>query len=184
MRKMTLPVSTMHSDRSEKRIFSNARHVYSILILAILLFITGCDRNLVFEKNKTLPDAVWKSVDIAKFNVAINDSSVFYDFYLNIRISSEYKYSNLFLFMKTLYPNGQISSDTVECFFADARGKWLGSRSGRIIDNRILMLKNMKYPMKGVYSFEFEQAMRDTVLQNVEDFGIRVEKSQDETVQQ
>jgi gliding motility-associated lipoprotein GldH len=166
----------MHASKSKRNIFLFFKTAIALMI--VVPIISGCDRNLVFEKNKTLPDAVWRSKDIIKFNVPINDSTLFYNYFLNVRVTSEYKFANLFLFMKTLYPNGQISMDTVECFLADINGRWLGSRSGKIINNRIPLRKNMKYPLRGVYSFEFEQAMRDTVLEHVEDFGIRIEKAE------
>jgi gliding motility-associated lipoprotein GldH len=149
----------------------------SLMVVTILcLMLCACDPNLVYEKNKTLEDAVWKSNNIVKFNVPITDTNTAYNFYLNIRVNSEYSFANLFLFMKTLFPNGQMSTDTVECFLAGTDGRWLGSRSGRLIDNQILFRKQFRYPLKGTYSFEFEQGMRDTVLKNVENFGIRIEK--------
>jgi gliding motility-associated lipoprotein GldH len=166
----------MHANKSKVNAYFPFKAAMALLILAF--FIYGCDRDLVFEKNKTLPDAVWKNKDIIKFNVPINNNNLFCNFYLNVRVTSQYKFANLFLFMKTLYPNGQISIDTVECFLADINGRWLGSRSGKIINNHIPLRKNMNFPLQGVYSFEFEQAMRDSALEYVEDFGIRIEKAE------
>jgi gliding motility-associated lipoprotein GldH len=177
-RKMILPGLMMHADTNKKNILLFKRTGIVFLFLVLGVSFSSCDRNMVFDNNKTLADAGWNSSDIVKFNVPIADTAVPYNFYLNIRVTTEYKFANLFLYMKTLYPNGQISIDTIECFLADIDGRWLGSRSGKIIDNRILFRKNMKYPLFGTYSFEFEQAMRDSVLTNVENFGIRIEKAE------
>lgn len=152
-----------------------------ILILAalpLLLALPSCDRNMVFEEYRTVEGTTWNSQDIMKFNVSITDVKPVYNFYINVRVGSDYRFANLFLFMKTLYPAGKVSVDTVECFLADVDGRWLGERSGSSIDNRILMRKNLKFNEPGLYSFEFEQAMRDTALQNIEDFGIRIEKAE------
>jgi gliding motility-associated lipoprotein GldH len=178
MRRMILPGLMMHSDTIEKFIFFLKWSQITVLPILLWMCLSSCDRNMVFDKNKMLADAAWKSNGIIKFNVPITDTTIPYNFYLNIRVTAEYKFANLFLFMKTLYPNGQISTDTIECFLAGIDGKWLGKRSGKIIDNRILLRKKMKYPQYGTYSFEFEQAMRDSVLANVENFGIRIEKSE------
>jgi gliding motility-associated lipoprotein GldH len=149
------------------------------LMFGLFLWVTtSCDHNMVFEKNKAMDQFVWGSKDVVKFNVPINDPNLLYNFYLNIRINSDYKFANLFVFMKTIYPNGQLSVDTVECFLADIDGRWLGERSGKVIDNRILLRKKLKFKESGMYSFEFEQGMRDTALLNVEDFGIRIEKAE------
>jgi gliding motility-associated lipoprotein GldH len=158
-------------------IMSGKYFALPLIMAGLLCLATSCDPNLVYEKNKTLEEGVWKSNDLAKFNVDLYDTTSLHNFYINVRVTSQYRYANLFLYMKTLYPGGQISIDTVECFLADVDGRWLGKRSGRMIDNRILLMKNLKFPLPGTYSYEFEQAMRDTVLEHIEDFGIRVEKA-------
>ena len=150
---------------------------YRLLFLLLLPFIFySCDSLMVFEKNKEVGKDGWAKGDIAKFNVEIPNNTLPYNFYINIRISNDYAFSNIFLFIKTLYPDGKISLDTVECYLADIEGKWLGNTSGRFIDNRILFKKNVKFPVQGMYSFEFEQAMRVEKLEGIEDFGIRIEK--------
>lgn len=174
---MTSPVLTMCV-----KLIKNIKPFYSALITAVtfsaLFSLSACDGNMIFENNKQMKDAVWKSNDIVKYNVDIADKNTLYNFYLNIRINSDYKFANMCLFMKTLYPGGQVSVDTIECFLADVDGRWLGNRSGSIIDNRILLRKNLKFKDSGIHSFEFEQGMRDTALANVEDFGIRIEKAE------
>ncbi len=146
------------------------------ILFIILCTLYACNSNVIFEKNKQIENAVWKSADVIKFTVPLTDSVQACNFIINIRNSSEYQYSNIFLFIKTFYPNGKISIDTVECYLADKEGKWLGKRSGKIIDNRILFRRAVQFRQKGTYSFEFEQAMRVDELKGIEDFGIRIEK--------
>lgn len=147
-----------------------------ISVMALLLCLTtACDRNLVFEEYHSLDGQVWNSRDLMKFNVDIENKNLPYNFYINVRVRSDYKYANMYLFLKTRYPNGKMSVDTVECYLADVEGRWLGERSGNSLDNRILLRKNLQFAESGRYSFEFVQAMRDTALQSVEEFGIRIE---------
>lgn len=150
----------------------------SLVGLPVLMFLFSCDQNLVFEEYKNMEQAKWNASEVAKFNVQLTENNVPYNFYINVRVQSDYAYANLFLFMKTLYPGGKVSVDTVECFLADVDGRWLGNRSGNSIDNRIMLRSKMKFEETGLYSFEFEQAMRDTVLPGIEDFGIRIEKAE------
>jgi gliding motility-associated lipoprotein GldH len=177
MRKTTSHASTNHSDRQmRRRSFDPLPHLRILAILALLF--TGCDKSMVFEENQHLQGGSWPFRETLKFSTGISDLSQRYNFYFNIRINSDYKYANLFLFMKTGYPNGKISVDTIECYLADIEGRWLGQRSGNYIDNRILFRRNLKFALAGDYSFEFEQAMRDSTLTSVEDFGIRIEKAE------
>jgi len=66
---------------------------------------------------------------------------------------------------------------------ADEKGNWLGSGAGDLWDNSILFKKNTKFPLKGKYTFTFEQAMRygDQAaidpLPFILDVGITIEKS-------
>jgi gliding motility-associated lipoprotein GldH len=169
---------TMCAEKKRKINFHLFGRLSVLFVTGLCIMLCGCDASLIYEKDKTLDNSIWKSNDVVKFNVPITDTNTAYNFYLNIRVNSEYAFANLFLFMQTLYPNGQMSSDTIECFLSGTDGRWLGSRSGRIIDNQILLRKQFKYPLQGTYSFEFEQGMRNTVLENVENFGIRIEKSE------
>lgn len=176
MRKMTLPVLTTTVDRNQR---GRAMRAVAIAFCALMMFACwACDNSRVYEKNKEIGEEGWRSAEVMKFNVDIPDAATLYNFYINIRITGDYKYANMFLFMRTLYPGGKMSTDTVECYFADVDGRWLGKRSGSMIDNRILLRKNLKFTETGTYSFEFEQAMRDTVLEQVSDFGIRIEKAE------
>jgi gliding motility-associated lipoprotein GldH len=133
---------------------------------------------MVYEKNKKMDEATWNSTDIVKFNVAIPDTITGYNYYINIRNTTDYGFANLFMFVKTVYPDGKISVDTVECYLADIQGRWLGKGQGRIIDNRILFRKSVRFSQAGVYSFEYEQGMRVNQLYGIEDIGIRIEKSE------
>jgi gliding motility-associated lipoprotein GldH len=154
------------------------RIIFGFLLLISLL--QACTDDVIFDSSKELPEAVWKSSDIVKFAVPVSDTLQPVNFYFNVRNKTDYAFSNLFLFMKTFYPNGKISIDTIECFLADNEGRWLGrSRNGRV-DNRILFRKAIKFPLKGNYSFEFEQAMRTEDLRGIQNFGIRIEKFEKE----
>lgn len=147
-----------------------------LFVLFFILIMTSCGSGVIIDRNKKIENSVWKSTDIVKFTVNVSDTIQLYNFYINIRNSTDYQYSNIFLFMKTFYPNRMYSIDTIECTLADNSGKWLGKERGRIIDNRILFRKGIRFKLSGIYSFEFEQAMRDTLLKGVEDFGIRIDK--------
>jgi len=115
--------------------------------------------------------------EIVKFDVSISDTISKNDFFINIRNSTEYSFSNIFFFITTTFPDGGTTRDTVECFLADINGKWLGKGLGKFKDNRILFKRNMSFPSKGIYSFEFEQAMRVENIKGIDEIGIRIVKS-------
>lgn len=166
---------------SPNLLMTKMKKILLIGLISLFAFsIVSCGPGVLADRNKKIENSVWKSNDIVKFSVAIPDTIELYNFYINIRNASDYRFSNIFLFLKTLYPNGMYSVDTIECRLADDSGKWLGKQRGKMVDNRILFRKGIRFKLSGNYSFEFEQAMREPELQGIEDFGIRLEKFETE----
>jgi gliding motility-associated lipoprotein GldH len=148
------------------------------LILTAAITLLSCGDQRFFEEYVSIPGAEWKASERARFEVAIEDTAAHYDFFINIRNTGAYPYSNLFMFINTYFPDGRASRDTVEIFLADAEGRWLGQGSGGIWDNRVLFRRNVLFPMSGTYRFEIEQAMRLETLPEIMDVGLRIEKKE------
>ncbi len=146
-----------------------------VTLMTALLFIS-CDTNRVFEKNTELPDYIWDKSNILKFQADIQDTISSHNLYINVRNASNYQFSNLFLFVTTHSPKGGVVKDTIELRLANEKGEWLGNGLGDIWDNQIIYKRNIKFPYKGIYTFELEQAMRNTRLPFILDAGIRIER--------
>lgn len=150
---------------------------YFLIFFAACLFLS-CDPSRVYDKYKDIKDASWNKNDHVKFDVQIDDTVSYNNVYINIRNSGDYRFSNLYLFMSTVYPDLKVSVDTIECILANKEGKWLGKGLGDIKDSQMLLKKNVRFHKTGIYSFEFEQAMRVDVLDGIKSIGIRIEKAE------
>jgi gliding motility-associated lipoprotein GldH len=139
--------------------------------------LVACDPNRFYEKNVDFANETWPKDSVAIFDVEISDTVGVYNIYLNNRISGQYGYSNLYLFITTLLPNEQIMRDTLECILADVNGRWLGKGFGNVWSNKIPYRKYIRFPQKGKYTFYIEQAMREEELKHILNAGIRIEKS-------
>jgi gliding motility-associated lipoprotein GldH len=106
--------------------------------------------------------------------VPLEDTVNIYKFYLNLRHTTSYRYANIYLFINTTFPDGTAARDTVECILADPSGKWVGKGISNILDNQVLLRRGLRFPQKGKYIFEFEQAMREPELEGVMDIGLRI----------
>jgi gliding motility-associated lipoprotein GldH len=149
----------------------------SILVLPLLFSILlGCDARRVFEENKAIPNQSWSANQPVRLLADITDTVQPHNVFVNVRVTSSYAYSNLYLFLETRYPGGKMSVDTLECLLADEQGSWLGKGSGNVWDNQILLKKNVRFPRKGVYSFLITQGMRKDPLVDVADVGLRIER--------
>jgi gliding motility-associated lipoprotein GldH len=157
--------------------FSYSRKIIlSFLLILSFWVLQSCDSRRFFEENKIIDKSVWNNKDKAIFNVLITDILSSYDFFINLRNSGDYQYSNIYLFLKTVFPDGKVARDTIECQLADYDGKWLGSGISNLKFNRFLFRKGVRFPQKGQYVFEVEQAMRVNDLKGISDIGIRIEK--------
>lgn len=150
----------------------------STFLLMIALFFSSCDTSRIYEENQTIPDNVWASDNVLKFTVDIVDTIAPTNFYVNVRNADGYPYSNLFVFVKTIFPNNKISKDTLECVLADDKGQWLGSGMGDIYDNQIPFKQHVRFPISGTYTFEIQHGMRVDKIPLIMDMGLRIEKAE------
>lgn len=146
----------------------------SILILAAVF--SSCNQNTVYNENVTLPSEGWHKNNAISFNVNIYDSLTNYEFSLITRNSIDYRFSNLYIFLITEFPNGNISRDTIECILANDEGKWLGKGWGDIKENKIALKTGLRFPLTGNYKFLIQQAMRVDTLTGINDVGLSIIK--------
>ena len=147
--------------------------------LVLLTVIPGCtDPNAVFDQNVEIPNHNWSYVNRIKFNVTIQDETVPYDLFLNLRVGGAYRYSNIFVLFYQTSPGKKTAGTRYEYKLANADGEWLGSGSGNVYSYQVPLRTQYKFPAKGVYHFEIEQNMRDNPLHEVIDAGLRVAKAQ------
>lgn len=136
------------------------------------------DPNAVLDQNTRIDNRNWAYVNKIKYDVDIEDPTVAYNLCLNLRVTADYKYSNLF----TLIGEGRRETHKLhytryEFKLAAPDGEWLGQGSGNLYSYQIPFKTNYYFPGKGVYHFEIEQNMRNNPLHEVSDVGLRVEKT-------
>lgn len=138
-------------------------------------FAVSCDDNAVFEQTTGIPEATWSSDHKLSFDFTIDDTLTNHNFYINVRNSGDYPYSNLYLFVVTEFPNGKSAKDTVECILADNTGRWLGTGLGDLVDHQIMFKYQRRFPLMGDYKMELQHAMRMDPLEGISDAGVRIE---------
>lgn len=149
---------------------------YGLILLIITIFCSCGDKNVIFDESVIIPESFWNNEESPYFDVMIDDTVSNYAFYFNVRHLENYRYSNLYVFLHTTFPNGNRTNDTIECILAYPDGRWIGKGSGSMRNSQILLNNNLRFPLKGNYHFEIEQAMREPVLKGIIDIGLRFEK--------
>lgn len=148
-----------------------------ILFMLVIMLISACDRNKLFEENTNLNDKVWRIEDTISFRVVVRDTSSYHNILINIRNEGNYPYRNLYLFVHVTSPTGASVTDTLDIELADARGKWNGSGLGDMFFLQVPYKTKIRFPVPGLYSFSIIQGMRKDDLKGIRNVGIRIEKA-------
>lgn len=153
------------------------KSIVTLLVTVNLAFLISCNKNIVYTKYHTFKNNEWFSKDKVVFDVEITDVNTLNNISLMIRHADSYPYSNVFLFVETTYPDGKITTDTMEVLLSNEKGEWQGSGAGDIFDFKVPIKKNVRFPLAGKYKFAFQQGMRTDPLPLIMDFGFEIEKS-------
>ena len=142
--------------------------------LTLICFLPSCDSNRIYEENIPVENNVWLKEDIKTFQFEMTDTMSAVDLFFNIRTTTDYPYSNLYIFIYSDYPNGYTDKDTLQFILAESDGKWLGESSGTVVENQKLISSGGRFTSSGTYTFRIEHAMRDEALPEIIDVGFRV----------
>ena len=149
--------------------------LFLLFFAASWFLLAGCHSDVLYSGMVKTGNA-WPRQDAARFVVPVNDTTALYNFYVDIRHTGKYRYSNLYLFMQTHFPNGTYTRDTLEITLATPEGKWLGKGWGEIKEDHVLLRSRFRFPVKGNYEFMIWQGMRTDTLRAVQSVGIDIEK--------
>lgn len=146
----------------------------SIFLFLLVIFIS-CYRNEVYFEYQPVNIHGWSKDSTLLFPVTITEPNKTYNIVVNTRNNNTYPYQNMWLFVKEISPDSIIRKDTIDFYLADDFGKWLGSGIGAYFNMPVLYRANFKFPKKGVYKFEIQHGMRDSMLIGIQDIGLKVE---------
>ena len=142
----------------------------------IAVLVVSCSDDRIYDEVQKISFTGWDKADRKSFTISVNDTAQAYDIFLHLRNKTSYANQNLWVFVKTSAPNGDNITDTLQFMLADHTGKWLGKGLGSINSMLIPYKQNIRFPYRGIYTFEFTQAMREDILHGIIDIGIRVQK--------
>jgi gliding motility-associated lipoprotein GldH len=147
-----------------------------IFFLSFCFLFSSCSEEHFYEKSFSFKENKWSQDEKPSFVVEIQDTSVAYDFILTLRNTTNYEYSNIWLFLNTKTPDGQKAREPFELKITDPNGAWIGKKSGTIVENQLLF-KRRKLPLSGKYYFTLEQGITKEVINELLDVSLVVEKA-------
>lgn len=149
--------------------------LFLIFIFSILTIYLSCDKTKIFENNQTIENKQWAYNQPIIFKTIINDTTLRYNLYINVRTSENYAYQNMWVSLSTQTPKGNTMQSRIDLPLADNEGKWLGSGFGDVITTQIQVPNRIKFSEIGEYTFNLVQDMRENPLKEVLSAGMRLE---------
>lgn len=141
------------------------------IIALFLVALVSCGEEAYFQQVKDIPRSGWKISDTARFSFDVKNPGK-YQPVITLRTTVNYPYSNIYLFVDILNPEGMHLLDTIEYQLAQPDGSWTGKETGSYIEN------NLAFPLeisqKGKYSVAIVHGMYDEPLEEISAIGFEL----------
>lgn len=144
-----------------------------LILLTVALLSQSCKDNTLFDDIHDFDNGTWSKKDTAIFKVDVQDT-LQHDFILTVRTTTQYEYSNLWLYIMVTAPDSTTSKVAEKIPLADRDGSWLGRVSGSLVENRF-RFDSRSFPIKGTYIFKLSNATQQEEIAEVEDISLRIE---------
>lgn len=148
---------------------------YIALMASVALFMVSCTGGHTYNDCHNVDESGWNKDSIVTFTPAITDTITKFDILVTVRHTSSYQYQNFWMFVNVTSPEGLVAKDTIECYLADNRGRFLGSGIS-VYEMPVLISQNIRLEKSGEYKFEVIQGMRDENLTGVRNICLTIDK--------
>ena len=152
------------------------------LTAVVILILSGCNTDHVYQEYIDFDDRHWIVQEKPQFSFEIKDTVSTYDIYCNVRNTTTYPNSRIFVNVSLADTTGKIFQEKLvwDFLFEPKTGKPLGkSGLGDLYDHQIPVFKKYKFSKAGIYQMKLEQFMRTDTLAGMISVGVAVERSVD-----
>lgn len=153
-----------------------------LILLFIACMAVSCGDGKIYQEFTDFDGRYWLASDTASFQFEVTDTTSRYNVYCNIRNSTHYPYSRLFVNFTLADTAGhKYHHALLQDFLFDPKtGEPFGETGlGDLYDHQFPVLTNYKFKGSGPYQVTLEQYMRTDTLQGVLSVGLGVEKVED-----
>jgi len=158
------------------------RRYRSLLNLGLVLLFSSCNLGIAHMEFKSLNNARWDKDDVIDFTIIPKDTTLAYNWFIQLRTTQDYPYSNLYVITELSSANQQIQIDTIAYTTANPDGSWRGISAGSLVEHKIPYRSNFPFSSTATYSLKIRQAMRAleavaplNILNGVSDVGYSIE---------
>lgn len=141
-----------------------------ILLLSIML---ACNNSRDFYNLRTFENYKWDKSDKVNFEFYVDDINKKYNMFLNLRYIQGFPYKYLHLIISITEPNGKIKTNDVTIEIISDKKEYIGDGAGSYWDLDY-PVPDYQFTQKGEYKISIEHAMRDDILNMINEIGISI----------
>lgn len=147
--------------------------IVCLLLLSLLLI--GCGPNFVYEHDYEIGDAGWAHDQPLRFAFEVSDTQQLYNLHLLLGHTPDFGYQNMYVQIRTIFPDGQEQEEAVSLEIADKFGRWLGRCRSNSCDLPIIIQQKAYFNQIGEHRIEIGQWTRETSLKAIQSLGFKLE---------
>ncbi len=122
----------------------------------------------------------WSYDDLLVSSYDVQDTMQKYDLALRVNHSLEYDYQNVYLQVKTVFPDGKETSNPLSLNLADKIGTWLGKCGGDGCDITFSFQDDFRFQSLGKHEFSIGQFSRENQLAGISEIELLLFKAGEE----
>ena len=145
------------------------------MLTTTLIVLSSCGEQAYYDDVYSFEDDQWDKTYTAVFKVPVEDTTYRFKFSISLRTTTEYAYSNLWVYILSTAPDGSTSKVAQKLPLARPDGSWIGNESGTVVQTEVSFAAK-HFPLKGDYKFELLNATQQESLDHVLDIGLRIKK--------
>ncbi len=151
----------------------NLSYFSFLTLLLIGVLFQSCKDNTLFDDVHDFENGTWSKKDTAVFKINVQDT-INHDFILTVRTTTQYAYSNLWIYIMVTAPDSTTSKVAEKIPLAYPDGSWIGRVSGSLVESRF-RFDSKPFPIKGEYIFKITNATQQEEIENIQDIGLRID---------
>jgi gliding motility-associated lipoprotein GldH len=153
--------------------------LFRLAVIVLLSAALGsCKQSVVYEETFEIdPQQGWPYADSLTYAFSIADTQQLYNLYLTLDHLVDYPYQNLYINIRTVFPDGKDLAQVLSLELSDKQGFWQGDCNSEDCELRIPIQEEAYFNQPGDYRIVVEQYMRTDSLRGLQSIGLQLEKT-------
>lgn len=146
----------------------------NLLLLCCLLGFTACQTDLIHDQTLMPEEEGWSYNEPLTFDFQVQDTSLHYEFLLDVSHNRDYPFQNLYTRITTHFPDQSSQENIVSLELANQIGLWEGQCKGENCKLTIALQEKARFNQPGHYQLRFEQHTRQDSLPGINSLRLRI----------